>query len=319
MKLGVLSNQRLGKWINWSLLGPPLFGPLSKFENASLIAPPPIGASHWREWLAALSSVKRADTLFWMQGSARPELPISILSLMSGRVRRSAFVVDAWRNSLTKIGTLAVAQRLDPCFVAFREGCDELSRRFPSGKFEWLPFGCDHEVFKGTTGERDIFAYWMGRRYEPLHRSLLSYCQSRGLQYQFTHQSGEFKNPVNLGRLVGRSQYFVVTPPDLDNKARTGGFSPLVMRYLEGLSAGARLLGVLPRSGEYETLLPRRAILEVAADGSDLAEKLDTDRLNGNARNEVEKACVLVREHHSWSKRAEQIYSRLLTGNLIVE
>ena len=83
------------------------------------------------------------------------------------------------------------------------------------------------------------------------------------------------------------------------------------MRYLEGLSAGARLLGVLPRSGEYEALLPRDAILEVAPDGSDLAEKLDADVASGGAIKGVEQARDLVRSRHSWARRAEQIHARL--------
>jgi hypothetical protein len=317
MRLAVLSNEKLGKWINWGLLGPPLLGPLSRFPNASLIAPPPISAGYWREWLTTFKAARGIDTLFWMQGSSRPELPLSLVSIRCGRARRSAYVIDAWKGSLTKIGTLAVAQRLDPCFVAFREGCDELTKCFPKGKFEWLPFGCDHEVFRPTTGKKDVFAYWMGRRYEPLHQALLRYCSERGLEYRYTRQSGEFKDPADLGKLVGRTQYFLVTPPDLDDPVRTGGFSPFVMRYLEGLSAGARLLGVLPKSGEYQDLLPREAMLEVAPDGSDLAEKLDADRSNSAIGREVEKASVLVREHHSWAKRAEQIYSRLLTGQSI--
>jgi hypothetical protein len=86
------------------------------------------------------------------------------------------------------------------------------------------------------------------------------------------------------------------------------------MRYLEGLSAGARLLGVLPRSGEYEALLPRDAILEVAPDGSDLAQKLDADGASGGASRAVEGARDLVRSRHSWARRAEQIHARLMFG-----
>jgi hypothetical protein len=86
------------------------------------------------------------------------------------------------------------------------------------------------------------------------------------------------------------------------------------MRYLEGLSAGARLLGVLPKSGEYEALLPLNAILQVAPDGSDLAAKLDADQDDPGARAAVERARVMVREKHSWTRRAEQIFKRLETG-----
>jgi hypothetical protein len=119
---------------------------------------------------------------------------------------------------------------------------------------------------------------------------------------------------MELGRLVGRSQYFLVAPPNLGDPARTGGFSPFVMRYLEGLSAGARLVGVLPGSGEYDRLLPRDAMLEVAADGSDLAAKLDADRRDPAGLEAVERARVLVREQHSWAKRAAQIFDRLESG-----
>jgi hypothetical protein len=153
----------------------------------------------------------------------------------------------------------------------------------------------------------------MGRRYEPLHRALLRYCQERGLDYRY-RQEGVFLTTGELAAIAGRSQYFVVTPPDMDNPARTGGFSPLVMRYLEGLSAGSRLLGVLPKSGEYETLLPRGAILEVAGDGSDLAAKLDADADDPTGWDAVEQARTFVRAEHSWAKRAEQIHARLSRG-----
>ena len=311
MRLAALSNDELQPWINWSTLGPPLLRPLASYPDARLIAPPPIRWDRRQGWRAAVRGLRRSDTVFWMQGSARPELPLWALSATKPTIRRSAFVVDAWRPALTKIGRFAVAQRLNPCFVAFREGYDELKQRFPRGRFEWLPFGVDTDVFRPDEGERDVFAYWMGRRHEALHNALLRYCEERGLEYQFTAVGGEFTDPTDLGRLVSRSRYFVVTPPDIDNPSRTGGYSPLVMRYLEGLAAGARLLGVLPRSGEFEDLLPRDAICEVDPSGSDLAEKLDADVHNVDGWRAVEQVTELVRAEHSWRRRAEQIYERL--------
>ncbi|HEY2651145.1 MAG TPA: glycosyltransferase, partial [Solirubrobacteraceae bacterium] len=250
-------------------------------------------------------------TAFWMQGSSHPELPLWALTAARPTVHRSAFVVDAWRPSIREIGFLATAQRLNPCFVAFREGYEELKRRFPRGRFEWLPFGIDANVFRPRDGERDVFAYWMGRRHETLHLALLRYCDERGLTYRYTTVSGEFRDPDELGRMVGRCRYFVVTPPDIDNPVRTGGYSPLVMRYMEGLAAGARLLGALPKSGEFQDLLPRDAICEVAPDGSDLAERLDADAQNQDGWRAVERAGELVRREHSWTRRAEQIYETL--------
>lgn len=313
MQLAVLSNERLNPWVNWTTLGPPLLRPLADHSDARLIQLPPLKFAYSQEWYHALSAIWRSDTLFWMQGSARPENPILAAATARGFVRRSAFVVDAWRHALERIGWAAVFQNLDPCFVAFREGAQELATRFPKGRFEWMPFGVDTNIFDRVHGERDIFAYWMGRRYEPLHQALLAYCTEHSLNYRFT-TNGEIADPIELGRIVGRSQYFLVTPPNFDNPARTGGYSPLVMRYLEGLAAGSRLLGVLPMSGEYEALLPLDAILQVAPDGSDLASKLDTDRVDATARRAVERARILVRSHHSWKRRAEQIYARLTDG-----
>lgn len=314
MRLAALSNAELEPWVNWTTLGPPLLESLAARPGGELIAPPPFCWQRRSEWLAAIRRVRECDTVFWMQGSSRPELPLWALSAVKPTVRRCAFVVDAWRPALPKIGRLAVMQKLNPCFVAFREGYDELRRRFPSGRFEWLPFGIDSDVFHPGEGERDIFAYWMGRRHDALHRALLRYCQDRGLEYRYTRVSGEFADPQELGAIIRRCRYFVVTPPDIDNPARTGGFSPLVMRYLEGLAAGARLLGVLPKSGEFEALLPHNTICEVAPDGSDLAAKLDADVHEPGGWQAVQRASQMVRSEHSWRRRAERIYEVIDAG-----
>jgi Glycosyl transferases group 1 len=315
MRLGVLSNKNLNPWINWSTLGPPLLEPLASYPDAQWIAPPPLRWKERMRWKPVMKAIYKADTLFWMQISSRPEWPLFLPGLLRGPARRSAYVIDAWKPELTKIGTFAVLQGLDPCFVAFREAYLELKERFPLGRFEWLPFGVDTAVFDTfhpglDSDKRPIFAYWMGRRHEPLHQALVKYCAERGLTYRYP-QKGEFASPAELGRLVGSSRYFIACPPNLGSPERTGGFSPFVMRYLEGLSAGARLLGVLPGSGEYDRLLPDDAILQVAPDGSDLEEKLDADRMDPKAREATVYARELVRREHSWAKRAQQIYDRL--------
>jgi hypothetical protein len=248
-----------------------------------------------------------ATHFFGVQLSARPPVAIHAASYLNLRARRSCLILDAWEPSLTRIGIVATVERLNPCFVAYREAKDELERRFPLAKFVWLPFGADTNTFYPRREEKSVFAFWMGRRHEPLHRALLAYCEARGLRYVYSND-GRFTTE-ELGRLTSSAQYFVATPPDLDNAGRTGGFSPLVMRYFEGLAAGTRLLGVLPRSGDYESILPTDAFCQVSPDGSDLAER--QDRSNPNNQRAVDAAGEFVRDHHSWERRAEQLFDNL--------
>lgn len=222
MRVAALSNEKLDPWVNWSTLGPPLLRSLVAHSGGVHIAPPVISPKSVVEWGDVMRLLLRADTLFWMQGSARPETPIWAASMLRGLARRSAFVVDAWPASLNKIGWLAAIQQLDPCFVAFRQAKTELTKRFPKGRFEWMPFGVDANVFRPYKTEKDIFIYWMGRRYDPLHKAILAYCDARNLTYLYTAQGGQIRDPTELGKVVARSRYFVVTPPNLDNPKRTG-------------------------------------------------------------------------------------------------
>ncbi len=315
MKLGLLSNASLNPSVYWTTLLPPLFSGLAEQPGVRTISPPPLAWGRRKEWGELRSQLKACDTLFWIQLGSRPLGAIHAASYLNLRVRRSNFVLDAWKPSLTKIGIVATAERLNPCFIAYREAKDELERRFPLAKFVWLPFGAHTDIFYPRKEEKSVFAFWMGRRHEPLHRALLAYCEARGLRYVYSKDGG--LTTEELGRLTSNARYFVATPPDLDNAGRTGGFSPLVMRYFEGLAAGTRLLGVLPRSGEYEAILPTDAFCQVSPDGSDLAERLDEDRSNPNNQRIVDAASEFVRQHHSWRRRGEQVFNLLANGAAI--
>jgi Glycosyl transferases group 1 len=315
MELGLLSNSSTNPGVYWTTLLPPLFSGLASQPGVRTISPPPLAWERRGEWRKIRSQLKACDALFWVQLSARPAGSIHLASYMNLRARRSNFVLDAWKHSLTKIGIVATIEGLDPCFVAYREATNELQRRFPLAKFVWLPLGAHTDIFYPRKEEKSIFAFWMGRRHEPLHRALLAYCEARGLRYVYSKDGG--LSTEELGRLTSSAQYFIATPPDVDNAKRTGGFSPLVMRYFEGLAAGTRLLGVLPRSGEYEAILPTDAVCQVSADGSDLAQRLDEDRSNPNNQRAVDAASALVREHHSWRRRGEQVFNHLANGAAI--
>ena len=312
MKLGLLSDMRVTPKHYWQAFVPPLLSAIAaERTNVRIVEPPPVAWARRAGWKSVRSQVKACDTLFWLQLSARPATAIHLASLNGLTARRANLVVDAWKPLVTRIGLAATIERLNPCFVAFLETTTELKRRFPLGKFVWLPLGANTDLFYPRKEEKPNFAFYMGRRHEPLHQALLKYCEARDLKYLY---SDKFLYGDELGRAVSSAQYFVTSPRQvIDPKTKTA-FSPLTLRYFEGLAAGVRLLGPLPASGEYEALLPTDALCEVSLDGSDLAERLDRDRQNPDNQRAVEAAAALVREHHSWRRRGQQIYDFLEHG-----
>ncbi|MBV8895632.1 MAG: glycosyltransferase family 1 protein [Acidobacteriaceae bacterium] len=254
--------------------------------------------------------VKACDTLFWLQLSARPPAEIYLASLNRLGARRANFIIDAWKPVVTKIGVAATLERLNPCFIAYLEVTTELKRRFPLGKFVWLPHAGNSDIFYPRKEGKPNFVFYMGRRHEPLHQALLKYCDARGLKYLY---SDKFIFGEELGRAASSAEYFVASPREvIDPKTKTA--YSLWPRYFEGLAAGTRLLGTMPASGEYHALLPTDALCEVSLDGSDLAERLDRDRENPDNQRAVDAAAALVREHHSWQRRGQQIYQFLENG-----
>ena len=147
MELGLLSNSSIDQSVYWTTLLPPLFSALAQQPGVRTISPPPLAWERRGEWRKVRSQVKACDTLFWIQLGARPPSAIHAGSYLNLRARRSNFVLDAWKNSLTKIGIVATIERLNPCFIAYREAKDELEGRFPLAKFVWLPFGAHTDTF----------------------------------------------------------------------------------------------------------------------------------------------------------------------------
>jgi hypothetical protein len=305
--LGLLSNENLDRGVNWTLLSDSLFAEFDRITETTRLAPLSCSLSALRNYWHVIRKARRATALLSMNGRAMPDWRLEAVSLAAGRKTRVVFYVDPWRHSLTKIRNVDRLFGHDLAFIPYREAYDALVSGKGHARYRHLPFAADTRVFKDHGLDRDIDILWMGRRYEPLHRAILDYARPRGLRYVYRETMGFILDPNEMGRFASRARYFVATPPDLDDPVRTGGFSPLVMRYFEGPAAGCRLLGVLPRSGEFVAVLPRESILEVAPDGSDFAARFEADRLDTSGWDAAAEASRTVRRDHGWDSRARAI------------
>ena len=116
------------------------------------------------------SKAKGCNSLFWIQQSALPHKAIQAASYLNFRARRSNYVLDAWKRFADEDRACRDGQRLDPCFVAYREATDELRRRFPLAKFVWLPFGAHTDTFHPHKRAEVDLRLLDGPSHEPLHR-----------------------------------------------------------------------------------------------------------------------------------------------------
>ncbi len=316
MRLAVLSSRSIDKAVYWRNFAPPLENALASQPNSTLVLAPPFRRPTFRAampaWLSAIRTVRKADAVFWIQLHLRPRGPVWALAHVRPGTRRAAYATDVFPDVVGDLPRYARLQRLTFCFVAYRIPALSLARANPDIRFEWLPTGFSAQVFRDQGLGRDVYAFWMGRRHAPLHEALLEHCKDRGLGYQYLEPPGRPIPLDELSRLAARARYFVTLPPDIEDPLRTGGTSPFTSRYLEGVGAGCRLLGMRPHSGEFELLLPHEAIVECAPDGSDLSAVLDKADADPEFETKAADACALAHREHTWERRARDVYRRLL-------
>jgi hypothetical protein len=314
VKLVVLSARHLGEDFGFRNLSPPLEDALSSLPGATLVSPPPLRRGTLNAsapaWLRAIRTVRRADVVYWNQGAHYPKLQLWALAYTHPGARRVCVAMDLSQLVLDRLRHLIRVQRIALCFIHYREAVRAIKRTSPDSPVEWLPPGFSRTVFRDRGLARDIDALWIGRRHPPLHAALLRLSDETRYRYRYSHHGREPATSEEVSELVARTRYFVVTPPGPE---RTGGFNPLSVRYLEGLGGGARLLGVLPGSGEFQDLLPMEAIVECAADGSDLAAVLAAADADPRWEQKRVAARDLVHELHGWEQRARYIYDRVVS------
>ena len=318
MSLVVLSSRGFYNELLWRNIAPPLEDALSSKPDTTVVLPPGFRRPSLRpespSWLRAIRTVRRADAVFWLQLHFKPPGPVWALAYAKPEATRAALTIDSFPAIYFRLVTYARAQRLAHWFLLYRDSVLALKSAAPNRHFEGLPIGFNDRVFRDQGLERDIYALWLGRRYEPLHSALQAYCAERGLHYEYLEPPGRYLPLDELSRLVARSRYFVAIPADIEDPIRTGGLSTFAMRYLEGVGAGCRLLGAKPRSGEFDLMLPDDAIVECAPDGSDLAAVLEAADADPAFEQKGRAASAVAHANHTWSHRANWIYSRLDGG-----
>jgi glycosyltransferase involved in cell wall biosynthesis len=315
MNLVYLSNRLLEQRVWWRNVTPPFERAFGSMTDCTVVAPPPLRRATLRSdrpaWLAAIKTIRRADAVFWIQGHLLPPVPLWGLAYTQPLAVRSMMVLDSWPQHLDNLAAVVRRLHIHRCYFLYTEALPILRDRYPDHGFEWLPVAFNSDVFADLGLERDIYAFWLGRRHDALHEALARYCIERGLVYRYTTRGHDPATTAELREIAARSRYIVATPPDVNDVGRTGGYSPVTSRYLEAPGAGARPLGVAAHASEMAYYFEDGEFIQCAVDGSDLAEVLDA--ADAEPTWEATRIAVRdrVRREHTWHKRAEQIYDDL--------
>ena len=316
MNLVYLSNRLVEHDVWWRNITPPFERAFGSMPNCTVVAAPPLRRATLRSdrpaWLSAIRTVRKADAVFWIQGHLKPPAPLWGLAYAQPLAVRSTFVLDAWGQHLDNLAHVVRHLHVHRCWVLYTEALPYLEERYPTLGFKWLPMGANSDVFKDLGLERDIYAFWLGRRHDALHEALMRYCDERGLTYRYTTGGHDPATVEELQNIVARSRYVVATPPDVNDPGRTGGYSPVTSRYLEGPAAGARAFGVAALDAEMEYFFNDGEFVACAVDGSDAADVLDA--ADADPRWEEIRVATRdrMREEHSWHSRAQLIYDDLV-------
>ena len=317
MKLVYLSNREVQHDVWWRNITPPLERAFGSMPECTVVAPPPFRRATFRAdrpaWLSMIRTMRKADAVFWVQVHLRPPTPIWGLAYAQPLAVRSTLVLDAWGQHLDNLAAVVRRLHVRRCYVVYTQSMPRLRERYPDLGFVWLPVAANDDVFRDLGKKRDIYAFWMGRRHEALHEALRRYCDERGLVYRFTQGGHDPATTEELQDIAARSRYFVATPPDVNDPGRTGGFSPVTSRYLEGPSAGARVIGVGGLESEMEYYFRDGEFIACAVDGSDLAYVLDRADADPNWEERRTVVRDRVQREHTWRVRAQQIYEDLAT------
>jgi hypothetical protein len=311
MNLVYLSNRLLETEVYWRNITPPFERAFGDMADTTVITPPPFRRATFRAdrpaWLSMIRAVRRADAVFWIQGHLKPPAPLWALAYASPLAIRSTLVLDAWAQHLHNLAAVVEKLRIHRCYVFYTEGLPLLRAKYASLGFRWLPMAANGDVFTDLGYDRDIYAFWLGRRHDALHEALQRHCSQRNLTYRFTTGGHDPATVEELQQIAARSRYIVATPPDVNDLLRTGGYSPVTSRYIEGPLSGARSMGVAALRPEMEYFFEDGEFIACAADGSDLSAVLDA----ADADPGWEARRVAVRDRfereHTWAVRARQI------------
>lgn len=227
----------------------------------------------------------------------------------------AAYVVDLYPGAVKRLPKHLV-QQLDHLFLSYGQMVEPVATKFgiPTSL---IPQACDVLAYGGCGGDRPTDVIGYGRRDPDVHRELQRhFCHRESKRfYQYsTFANQEIRNWLEHRQLfwqtLRRSKISLAYSFETTHSSASQGVSPLTVRWFEGVTAGAALVGRRPTGPEADELLGwEDAVIELPAspgEAVDFIESLlnDHDRLGQTSIRNYVHALRL----HDWRYRARDMF-----------
>lgn len=235
--------------------------------------------------------------------------------------RNAGFAVcwlqEMWINDLANLGHLAdILNRFDHVICSFAQTCAPL-RALLKVPVTYLPWGVDTALLCPFPNppERTVDILRVGENdmTEATHRALIDHADRTGQFYCYSTLQGmnlvtsHRAHRANYAGTLKRSRYFVTYLAKVNARKERGDQTEFGLRYLEGVAAGAVLLGdVVPGAAFADHLGWQDAVIDVPHGTVDMASVLkkldaDPDRLAAAQVRNVTQALARHDHLHRWA------------------
>jgi hypothetical protein len=224
------------------------------------------------------------------------------------------WIDELWASAIPRYKYwLHALLQFDHIFVGYSGTVAPLSKAL-GRSCQWLPGGVDALRFSPYPNPpaRVVDVYSIGRRWEGIHRALLTKRKDRQMFYIydtfpsiFTEVYDHQQHRDFYANLAKRSKYFMVAPGKMDAPEETRGQVTIGFRYYEGAAAGAVMVGQPPDCKEFEDMFSwPDVVIKIQPDGSDVNDVI------ASLDSEPERVSKIIRRNsaeallrHDWVYR----------------
>ncbi|MBE7170987.1 MAG: glycosyltransferase family 1 protein [Williamsia sp.] len=180
------------------------------------------------------------------------------------------------------------------------------------------------DLFAPVAPERKIIDFSSyGRKFPAFHDTLIQFCKSNGLYYDYT--THDVKHPTapeeelykQYAWHIRHSAFTVSWPVELTNPKRAGRLHPITCRWFEALACGTVIIGQPPANALFDQLLHPDLVIKIdpAARKEEIFKSLD--KLWANKDRYLQAAYAIsskLGERLTWKNRVGRMLGLLQTS-----